>query len=383
MAGSFRFALGLGSAFALGLAGGCNALTGVDDLRVASCVPNATEPCPANCSGVRQCKADGEWSECDCDGSTSNGTGGGAGGPGGSSGSGGNNGGGNNEGLGGSLPLAGAGGSANGACPSGTHACGEACSSNLSVGSCGTSCTACPVPDNATATCDGTRCGVACSNGYRLSLRGSDAGTCCEVPLGAVCDHLTDCGCPADQTCTSDSFGIRSCRPVLATAVAPYGACNEDAECGASHSCINSACGQHCRSTLDCGWAGAQCLDTFFSGEVEPVPDFGTCTRNCDPRSPSAPGAGYQACGAGVHCSQVGVDAVSATCFGFPGNIVEGGTCEQFDNECEPGLFCNQSDFLCTRWCEVGGPVCASGLGCASFAVPLIFGDGREFGGCF
>jgi hypothetical protein len=381
VAGSFRIALGIRSLIVLGLAAGCNALTGVEDLRVASCSPSAMEPCPSNCSGMRTCNADGAWSDtCDCDGNAESGTGGGAGagGPGGSNGSGGTD-----EGMGGSLGLAGASGSEGTGCPAGTHACGETCSSNLSVSSCGTSCTPCPVPSNATATCDGTSCGVACPNGYRLNLRGPDAGmSCCEVPPGAVCDHLTDCGCAAAETCTSDSFGIRSCRPVLPQAVAPYGACNEDAECGASHSCINSACGQHCRSSLDCGWAGAECLDTFFSGEVEPVRDFATCTRNCDPRSPSTPGAGFEACGAGVHCSQVSTGSASATCFGFPGNIPAGGTCLQFDNECEPGLFCNQSDFLCTPWCEVGGPLCPSGLACASFGVPLIFGDGREFGGC-
>ena len=53
------------------------------------------------------------------------------------------------------------------ACTAGTHLCGGSCSSNSSTASCGaTSCIACPVPSNGTATCNGTTCGISCNGGY-------------------------------------------------------------------------------------------------------------------------------------------------------------------------------------------------------------------------
>ena len=51
-------------------------------------------------------------------------------------------------------------------CASGTHICGNACASNLSTDSCGTSCTACVPPANATATCDGNACGFICNQDH-------------------------------------------------------------------------------------------------------------------------------------------------------------------------------------------------------------------------
>ncbi|MES1165383.1 MAG: hypothetical protein ABUR63_06495, partial [Verrucomicrobiota bacterium] len=52
-------------------------------------------------------------------------------------------------------------------CTTGNHVCGSACSSNMNVASCGaTSCTACPVPPNSVATCNGTACGSTCAAGF-------------------------------------------------------------------------------------------------------------------------------------------------------------------------------------------------------------------------
>jgi hypothetical protein len=51
----------------------------------------------------------------------------------------------------------------------GMHRCGESCVSNSSTANCGpTSCTACPVPANSSASCDGTMCGFVCNTGFTL-----------------------------------------------------------------------------------------------------------------------------------------------------------------------------------------------------------------------
>ncbi len=52
---------------------------------------------------------------------------------------------------------------------------------NTDVATCGTSCSACPVPANGTATCDGTSCGISCNTGY-VPMGGS-----CVVPCN-TCD---------------------------------------------------------------------------------------------------------------------------------------------------------------------------------------------------
>jgi hypothetical protein len=51
-------------------------------------------------------------------------------------------------------------------CTMGWHMCGSACVSDMSVMTCGTSCTPCTAPANATPTCDGMACGFRCNTGY-------------------------------------------------------------------------------------------------------------------------------------------------------------------------------------------------------------------------
>src|SRR5664279_2774748 len=70
------------------------------------------------------------------------------------------------------------------ACESGQHLCGGKCVRNDDTSSCGAACSACPVPQNGTATCDGTSCGGSCPTGKTLCN-----GTC--IAQGTSCS--TDC----------------------------------------------------------------------------------------------------------------------------------------------------------------------------------------------
>lgn len=66
-------------------------------------------------------------------------------------------------------------------CAAGTHDCAGACVADDAVASCGSSCTPCAAPANATATCTNGACGFSCAAGFEPCLGrclAADAGTC-------------------------------------------------------------------------------------------------------------------------------------------------------------------------------------------------------------
>ena len=87
------------------------------------------------------------------------------------------------------------------ACDVGYHACGDQCVPNDSVDSCGTSCTPCPPPPaHATATCDGVSCGYVCDPGYYRCASG-------------CCDRIrqTQLALGKGHTCAIDAGGGLRC----------------------------------------------------------------------------------------------------------------------------------------------------------------------------
>lgn len=71
---------------------------------------------------------------------------------------------------------------------------------NTSINGCGSSCTACPGGTNATATCDGTSCGLACDPNFLLC-----GGAC--APCGTVPANATRrCNGAACEFACSDGF---------------------------------------------------------------------------------------------------------------------------------------------------------------------------------
>lgn len=120
----------------------------------------------------------------------------------------------------------------NGSCPGGTHECNGNCFDNTSVNSCGTSCTPCPVPANATmATCSSGTCGFVCNSGYKQ--------------CGSTCIPST--GCCMNSDCAQPSNGVATCDTTSNTCVV---ACNSNyTKCGmqcipTTACCINSDCPQ-------------------------------------------------------------------------------------------------------------------------------------------
>ena len=120
----------------------------------------------------------------------------------------------------------------NGSCPGGTHECNGNCFDDTSVNSCGTSCTPCPVPANATmATCSNRTCGFVCNSGYKQ--------------CGSSCIPST--GCCMNSDCAQPSNGVATCDTSSNTCAI---ACNSNyTKCGmqcipTTACCINSDCPQ-------------------------------------------------------------------------------------------------------------------------------------------
>jgi hypothetical protein len=64
----------------------------------------------------------------------------------------------------------------------GQHLCGQTCVDSTSVASCGASCVPCADPDNGSATCNGTTCGIACDPNFTPS------GTTCVRSCTPSCE---------------------------------------------------------------------------------------------------------------------------------------------------------------------------------------------------
>ena len=108
-------------------------------------------------------------------------------------------------------------------CSAGQHDCGGTCVSDNSTDTCGTSCTPCAAPANATATCDGTACDFVCMAGHH------------------------DCGGTCVSNNSTASCGL-SCTPCLAPL-------------NATPTCDGTACGIICNGTaVECG---GQCVNPF------------------------------------------------------------------------------------------------------------------------
>jgi hypothetical protein len=191
------------------------------------------------------------------------------------------------------------------------------------------------------------------------------------VPEGQACDWVSNCGCAADQSCSAEG-GIRSCRSVGDTTVAPYAGCVADVECPAGYSCISGNCMQHCEANSECPGEAAVC---FNFADTEAVFN-GFCSYNCDVLSPEFPDPGFQPCAPGLTCDILVFDETLFTACFFPGTVPEGGDCST--ESCETGLACIGS--ICSRFCEIG--TSCGDVDCTGIDPPSPEINGRVVGFC-
>jgi hypothetical protein len=99
-------------------------------------------------------------------------------------------------------------------CNANYHVCGNGCADNTSVNTCGSSCTACSLP-NATPGCNGTACTIGSCTGTFGDCNGT-ASDGCEVNTSNDVNNCASCGhvcnlANAVSACTSSSCVVSSC----------------------------------------------------------------------------------------------------------------------------------------------------------------------------
>ncbi len=253
--------------------------------------------------------------------------------------------------------------SCNGNCQPGSHDCDGVCKSDESTSSCGASCTACPVPENGSATCDGGACGLACDANFHLCdgacVRDTDVDSCglsceaCPVPsLGtATCDG-TRCGgsCPAGSKLCAGA-----CIP---EAQACLGVCPEG-----THDCAGT-----CQSDTSVNACGGDCMACPApSGNGVAVCNAGTCGISCN--------AGLRLCGDACRANN-SLAACGPACAQCPIPNGGGATCD--NGKC--GTFCRAGSNLCGNSCVPNSPT-SCGPSCSRCAAPPSNGSATCNGG--
>jgi len=129
-------------------------------------------------------------------------------------------------------------------CVSGFHRCGEVCRSDDSVETCGQSCVPCPVPANASPTCEMGVCGFQCDAEYE--------------PCGDAC-------CPIVDPCTCEAAGVECGNALICDTTVSCGACP-----GGSPFCQAGIC---------------VCADAYEPNDSSSSPAEVTCDGECSLKS--------------------------------------------------------------------------------------------------
>ena len=165
-------------------------------------------------------------------------------------------------------------------CPSHTHNCGQQCVSNNDPDHCGTSCTPCEAPANATATCNGVECGYQCIDDYSDCNGEFDDG--CESQTDSDIAHCGHC----DTSCLKDNAYVDcvdgNC--VFLGCETNWRDCNNDISSTESDGCeINISenpnhCG-YCYSPCSIPHAITECVNKTCTF-VECEENWGDCNNN-------------------------------------------------------------------------------------------------------
>ncbi len=200
-----------------------------------------------------------------------------------------------------------------GGCPAGTHECSGSCVSNSDINSCGpTSCSACPTPANADASCDGRACAWSCRAGFQA------CGMAC-LALGIPCEGK----CGAGETLCAGRCVANTQVPVENCGNGVDDDCDGAIDCADSNCGNGTACGQEriCGSgqcIAECGnGPGQKCCEGAQTGCANNCGTMGT--RTCRGGTFGACSAADTCCGdpaCSNNCGEKGSRTCNGTTFG-------------------------------------------------------------------
>lgn len=275
-------------------------------------------------------------------------------------------------------------------CQPGFHECYGECKSSLSPSHCGFACDPCVGIKGGEATCDGTRCGIACPAGKKA------------CPALGECIGLDDpCGdtCPAGKNLCGNTCVVATdktaCGPSCSVCpTSPNGETRCDgAECSLTCNPGFHRCGDHCvsdESPASCGTScspcpapqggGAECK----AGVCQPTCPAGTTvcktTSTCAPAGTPCNGD----CPAGRHeCNNLCVDDTSPNscgrlCAPCPAPANGEATCENAAcaSKCTAGFH------KCGNECKPDNSPRSCGTSCSPCAVPANGSAACQNGSC-
>ena len=261
-------------------------------------------------------------------------------------------------------------------CASGEVRCGMACiNTSTSVDNCGGCGTACPTRANASRTCLGGRCGIACDAGFADC--DGDASNGCEARL----DSVMSCG-----TCGTICRGATNAAPVCSrgacglTCSTGFGDCDGNSTNGCEASTLSNpmncgACGAACTAGPNAlvACVGGACRSACMGG-------FADCDGN--------PGNGCEVnlLTTTAHCGACGMVCPSgpqgtATCIGGVCGLRCATGYEDCDgnpvNGCEGDLSTVLTCGTCTNRCSGATPVCVAGASGSSCGTGCATGQSR------
>ena len=208
-------------------------------------------------------------------------------------------------------------------CGPGKHRCLADCVDNTDVKFCGIGCSACPEIKGGTATCDGTKCGVACPIGQEACR-----GEC--VPKG-VAGGCADCD-PGQNNCNGtcvDPKSLSTCGlRCLSCPTSPFGVAT----------CDGDTC------TLTCNPGYHKCRDACVKDT-----EIQNCGTSCDPCE--APEGGMATCD-GTKCGSQ-CPAMTQLCFGkcIPAGAACMGMCPAGKHDCQGNCVSNTEVANCGTSC--------------------------------
>ena len=195
-------------------------------------------------------------------------------------------------------------------------------------------------------------------------------------PPGA-CNPITQTGCASNQKCALDSMNEVECAPPGIRAVRT--SCNlEPDNCVAGHVCTpvprasTNVCRQLCARKEDCKQPPPQGQPTneAFCAYTLANSSYRVCATPCNP----VPTLGVSGCPAGSACIYGDAGGVLITdCGRVRGSGANGSPCNNSDDDCADGYFCNTS--VCRAYCRNGlSSDCAGGYVCVQIQAGAAFG---------